>query len=453
MTLEKDRELIAKWREAAAMLSMLPVSQIAAHEAKRTLTKCADELEAALTPAEREQPGSDKLREAVTRGIACSGSEFCEHKTLEDCIMAAAADLAMKQSQQVTAAAPATGQAASTPVLVGKMRQFAEECLRRIALNPETDGDELHTKDTYQDILKLCALAGPATPKQEEGATGNRDLLNPPLAKTSRCCGIDHDEDVDCDEAKGILAGMEDLAAGRVKSLEQIEREMTSRQEQATPPPVSSAGLREALDVIQSIAQEMCSTATAKYDSADGYAYEKLEKYGERILAALSIPASATPAPPECEAERGLYTCTLRKGHARGWHVAMGLDDDALFCWPITAPSIEPAQRESGELTAEELKSCVFTFSDGQMNFAVTLDRINNFLRRKRLAAQREALPAERTRKALENAIQCIMENIDCSGTEFSAEIDGVEEYHQVTWWVEQWQAALAAPAGKSEGL
>lgn len=67
--------------------------------------------------------------------------------------------------------------------------------------------------------------------------------------------------------------------------------------------------------------------------------------------------------------------------------------------------------------------------------------------------AQREALPVERTRKALENAIQCIMENIDCSGTEFSAEIDGVEEYHQVIWWVEQWQAALAAPAGKSEGL
>lgn len=45
------------------------------------------------------------------------------------------------------------------PVLVGKMRTFAEECLRRIAATPSCAGDDLHTKDTYEDILKLCALA------------------------------------------------------------------------------------------------------------------------------------------------------------------------------------------------------------------------------------------------------------------------------------------------------
>jgi len=50
-------------------------------------------------------------------------------------------------------------------VLTGKMRDFAEECLRRIALNPETNGHELHTKDTYEDILKLCVLSA----EREEG--------------------------------------------------------------------------------------------------------------------------------------------------------------------------------------------------------------------------------------------------------------------------------------------
>jgi hypothetical protein len=40
--------------------------------------------------------------------------------------------------------------------LVHHMRGFAEECLCRIAANPETDGNELHTRQTYADIITLC---------------------------------------------------------------------------------------------------------------------------------------------------------------------------------------------------------------------------------------------------------------------------------------------------------
>lgn len=131
-------------------------------------------------------------------------------------------------------------------------------------------------------------------------------------------------------------------------------------------------------------------------------------------LAGPATPASARPAGPRCN----VYTklCKSQSDIEIRLECVRGMDHKEPHAyefpmWPsnLSAPSIEPAQRE--------------------------------------------ALPAERTRKALENAIQCIMENIDCSGTEFSAEIDGVEEYHQVIWWVEQWQAALAAPSGKSEGL
>jgi hypothetical protein len=52
-------------------------------------------------------------------------------------------------------------------------------------------------------------------------------------------------------------------------------------------------------------------------------------------------------------------------------------DDDILLSDYIT-------QREAlGHLllTADELKSCIFTFADGGLNFEVTLQRINNFLR------------------------------------------------------------------------
>ncbi len=48
------------------------------------------------------------------------------------------------------------------PVLVGKMRQFAEECLRRHEINPEYANEIMHTADTYKDILKLCALLSEA---------------------------------------------------------------------------------------------------------------------------------------------------------------------------------------------------------------------------------------------------------------------------------------------------
>jgi len=54
----------------------------------------------------------DRIRIAVQRGIRCSGSEFCEHKALEDCIIDALFKMDMLQSQQIAArsseAAPAT---------------------------------------------------------------------------------------------------------------------------------------------------------------------------------------------------------------------------------------------------------------------------------------------------------------------------------------------------------
>jgi hypothetical protein len=40
--------------------------------------------------------------------------------------------------------------------LIHHMKGFAEECLRRIEATPSVDGNELHTKQTYTDILKLC---------------------------------------------------------------------------------------------------------------------------------------------------------------------------------------------------------------------------------------------------------------------------------------------------------
>lgn len=44
-------------------------------------------------------------------------------------------------------------------VLIGKMRQLAEECLRRHAINPEYSNEIMHTADTYRDLLKLCDIA------------------------------------------------------------------------------------------------------------------------------------------------------------------------------------------------------------------------------------------------------------------------------------------------------
>ena len=51
--------------------------------------------------------------------------------------------------------------------LIHHMRGFAEECLRRIELNPEVSGNELHTKQTYVDIMKLCDRV-PASPQSDQ---------------------------------------------------------------------------------------------------------------------------------------------------------------------------------------------------------------------------------------------------------------------------------------------
>jgi hypothetical protein len=51
---------------------------------------------------------------------------------------------------------------APEPVIVGKMREFANECLSRYRMNPSYCSEIMHTEDTYKDILKLCALAAPA---------------------------------------------------------------------------------------------------------------------------------------------------------------------------------------------------------------------------------------------------------------------------------------------------
>ena len=64
--------------------------------------------------------------------------------------------------------------------LVHHMRGFAEECLRRIAVNPgrdeiRVDGYELHTKQTYTDIIRLCdRVVPPSQPVAPEEITDMR---------------------------------------------------------------------------------------------------------------------------------------------------------------------------------------------------------------------------------------------------------------------------------------
>ena len=59
--------------------------------------------------------------------------------------------------------------------LVHHMRGFAEECLRRIAVNPgrdeiRVDGYELHTKQTYTDIIRLCDRVVPPPSQSRRGS-------------------------------------------------------------------------------------------------------------------------------------------------------------------------------------------------------------------------------------------------------------------------------------------
>lgn len=118
------------------------------------------------------------------------------------------------------------------------------------------------------------------------------------------------------------------------------------------------------LDVIESIAQEMCSTAAAKHDSADGYAYEKLGKYGERILAALpksgpeGLRAALEAIVNERDTELDMMNCPEAKGTPENaaWHhgvyeawkrfeIVKQIARDALA--PKSGPVSPPAQGDA----------------------------------------------------------------------------------------------------------
>jgi hypothetical protein len=53
-----------------------------------------------------------------------------------------------------------------------------------------------------------------------------------------------------------------------------------------------------------------------------------------------------------------------------------------------------PGTREP-QFTAEELRSCIFTYADGQINFGVTLGRVNNVLRKKHRALAQPGAPTK----------------------------------------------------------
>lgn len=73
-------------------------------------------------------------------------------------------------------AAPAPDSSRELHALICNFRNMAENCLNCYEMNPRAASDELHTKETYVDLLKLCDLAATAT--------GSRELREPTLIET-----------------------------------------------------------------------------------------------------------------------------------------------------------------------------------------------------------------------------------------------------------------------------
>lgn len=55
-------------------------------------------------------------------------------------------------------------------VLAGKLKQFAEECLRRYKINPSYCAEIMHTQDVYHDIIRLCEPTAPKATAEDKEA-------------------------------------------------------------------------------------------------------------------------------------------------------------------------------------------------------------------------------------------------------------------------------------------
>ena len=71
------------------------------------------------------------------------------------------------------------------------------------------------------------------------------------------------------------------------------------------------------------------------------------------------------------------------------WCCSADFGEHEPACKNYVAP-----EKAAQPLDADQLKSCLWFFADGQLNFAVTLDRLNNFLRQRSLAGV-EPQPAQ----------------------------------------------------------
>jgi hypothetical protein len=115
-------------------------------------------------------------------------------------------------------------------------------------------------------------------------------------------------------------------------------------------------------------------------------------------------PAQVAPTPESWELaarfndwwnENGidfLPSLDLTKGAAK--ELAKTAWEAALSEVAALAAQGAPGTREP-QFTAEELRSCIFTYADGQINFGVTLGRVNNVLRKKHRALAQPGAPTK----------------------------------------------------------
>lgn len=173
-TREKLAELVTKWRAVPSDLRPIERGRV-------IIARCADELEAVLAGNE---PGADVAQTNL--------SQEDYNNLVRDAM------LWRKQA----AAQPLSSQGQS--VLVSKMRQLAEECLRRYEINPQYSAEILHTPDTYKDLLKLCELAAAPLVPLEPEARRLREALERikvgQLNSGHTVCDCTHDDENCCEK-------------------------------------------------------------------------------------------------------------------------------------------------------------------------------------------------------------------------------------------------------------
>jgi hypothetical protein len=161
-------------------------------------------------------------------------------------------------------------------------------------------------------------------------------------------------------------------------------------------PPLSNEGMMFVVDVNNSdYSEREVIKALARW----GY---KAYRIKDNIPAA--PPAQVAPTPESWELaarfndwwnENGidfLPSLDLTKGAAK--ELAKTAWEAALSEVAALAAQGAPGTREP-QFTAEELRSCIFTYADGQINFGVTLGRVNNVLRKKHRALAQPGAPTK----------------------------------------------------------